>query len=134
VFYDPGFDGANFYVPDALKGLSVRGFHDFHESIKGAKPSGQLWEVYKTVLAADGATQRLIVLPPNAPPAALAALRAGIGRLNNDRVHAEEAQKSLGFVPVWQAGPDTNMAARTAMSVRPEIRNFLANYIKNPPR
>jgi len=37
-------------------------------------------------------------------------------------------------VPRWDAGPDTPEVAQTALSVRPEVRTFLADYMKNVPR
>jgi len=134
VYYEPVFDGTSFNVPEALKGVSVLPFHELYETVKGTKPSGRLWEIYKSILSVDGAAYRLIALPPGAPPAALAAMRAAIAGLNDDRAYAEEAGKALGFVPIWQVGPDTKQTARTAMSVKPEVRAALAEYIKNAPK
>ena len=130
VYYEPVFDGTKFSVPEALKGVSILPFHEFYETVKGTKPSGRLWEIYKSVLSVDGAAYRLIAMPPGAPPTALAALRAAIERLNSDRAYAEEAGKVLGFVPIWQTGPDVNQTARTAMSINPEVRASLADYIR----
>jgi len=70
------------------------------------------------------------VLPPGAPPAALAALRAAVTRLNDDKEHAEEATRTIGYVPEWLAGHETNRALRTAITISPAMRAFLADYIK----
>ena len=69
VFYDAGFDGKEFFVPDAVKGLPILTFHELYQKIKGTMPSGQLWDIYKAIIAADGIIQRLIVMPPGAPQA-----------------------------------------------------------------
>jgi hypothetical protein len=42
VFYDAGFDGKDFFVPDAVKGLPILTFHELY--IKGTMPSGQFWD------------------------------------------------------------------------------------------
>ena len=51
--------------------------------------------------------------------------------LAGDRDYAEEAIKSIGFVPAWQSGPDTNTCVRAALAVRPETKAFIADYIKS---
>jgi hypothetical protein len=73
--------------------------------------------------------QRLIALPPRAPPAAVAALRAAVLRLNADPAFAEEATKAMGFAPQYEAA--TNRQVQQVLSVRPEIRAFVADYIKS---
>jgi hypothetical protein len=93
-------------------------------------PSGRLWDAYRTVLTINGAMQRQIVLPPGAPPVAVAALRAAVLRLNGDKEHAEEAVRTIGYVPEWMAGPDTNAEVRAAITISPEMRAFIADYVR----
>jgi putative tricarboxylic transport membrane protein len=105
VFYDPGYDGQNFFVPDPVKDLPILPMHELYMKIKGTMPSGQLWDIYRAIIAADGIVQRMIVMPPGAPQAAVAALRSAIDRVNGDKTYAEEAKKAFGFVPLWRARP-----------------------------
>jgi tripartite-type tricarboxylate transporter receptor subunit TctC len=134
VFYDAGFDGRNFFVPDPVKDLPILNFHELYQKIKGIMPSGQYWDIYKSIISADGIIQRMIVMPPGAPQPAIDALRAAIAGVNGDKAYAEEAEKAFGFVPQWAAGPDTPKVAQTALTVRPEVRAFLADYMKNLPK
>ena len=117
-----------------VEGLPIGSFPELFQRIKGAAPSGQLWEAYRTVLTINGAMQRQIVLPPGAPAAAVAALRAAVLRLNDDKEHAEEAAKMIGFVPEWVAGIDTNAEVRAALTVSPEMRTFIADYVRRAPK
>jgi tripartite-type tricarboxylate transporter receptor subunit TctC len=133
VFYDPSYDGTNFGVPHPVKGLDILPFHELYRTIKGTMPSGQLFDIYKSLISTDGVIQRMIVMPPGAPKPAVEAIRAAIPRLNADKVYAEEAEKAFGFVPQWEASPDTNAVAQKALTVRPEVRAFLADYMKNVP-
>jgi hypothetical protein len=134
VFYDPSYDGKEFIVPHPVKGLTILPFHELYQSIKGTMPSGELWDVYKSIIGADGIIQRMILMPPGAPEAARRAIRTAIPRLNAGPVYAEEAEKAFGFVPQWEAGPAINEVAQKALAMRPQVRAFLADYMKNPPK
>jgi hypothetical protein len=109
-------------------------FHELYHKIKGTMPSGQFWEIYKAIIAADGIIQRVIVMPPGAPQAAVDALRTAITRVNGDAAYADEAEKTFGFVPQWAAGPDTPNVAQSALTVPPQVRAFLTDYMKNLPK
>jgi hypothetical protein len=41
---------------------------------------------------------------------------------------------ALGYVPNYEAGPQTNRQVRTALAVSPEIRSFVLDSIKNAKR
>jgi tripartite-type tricarboxylate transporter receptor subunit TctC len=113
-----------------VEGLPIVSFPELYRRIKGDMPSGQLWDAYRTILTINGAMQRQIVLPPGAPPAAVAALRAAVLELNDDKEHAEEAARTIGFVPEWVAGPDTNNEVRSAITISPDMRAFIADYVR----
>jgi tripartite-type tricarboxylate transporter receptor subunit TctC len=134
VWYDADRGGEAAHFARQVEGLSVLAFPELYRTIKGAMPSGPLWNAYRTVLAINGAMQRQIVLPPGAPAPAVAALRVAVRALNADKEHAEEAARTIGFVPEWIAGPDTNAQVRSTLAVSPEMRAFIADYIKRAAR
>jgi len=70
-------------------------------------------------------------MPPGAPQAAVDAVRAAIARVNVDPAYAEDAEKAFGFVPQWAGGPDTPTVVQAALTVRPEVRTFLTDYMKD---
>lgn len=130
LYYDPGYDGESLSMPKQVEGLAILPFQELYRKIKGAKPSGQLWDVYLASLVINAAMQRLLVLPPRAPQGAVEALRKAVLRLNADPAFAEEANRAMSFVPNYEAGPETNARVRQGLNVRPEIRRFVADYIK----
>jgi tripartite-type tricarboxylate transporter receptor subunit TctC len=134
VFYDPGWDGQKFFVPQPVEGLPIPPFHELYRQIKGTMPSGQFWEIYKAIIGADGVIQRMIVMPPGVPAAAVESLRVAVARVNADPAYAEEAEKTFGFVPQWEPRPDTREIAQAALSIAPEVRSFLTDYIRNSPK
>jgi tripartite-type tricarboxylate transporter receptor subunit TctC len=134
TWYDPNYDGASFSVPKVMAGSPVPPFHEFYRQVKGTTPSGLLWDVYCANLAVDSAMLRLIVMPPGSPQAAIDALRTAIARLNNDKDYAEEAMRTIQFVPQYETGADINAQVRKRLEVKPEIRQFMADYIKSARR
>ena len=129
AYYDPSFNGETFSAPKVMQGSSIPPFHELYRKFKGTLPSGPLWEVYRTNLAVDSAMLRTIVMPPGSPQAAVDALRIAIARLNNDKEYAEDAMKAIQFVPYYETGPDINAQVRRRLEVKPEVRQFVLDYI-----
>ncbi len=73
-------------------------------------------------------------LPPGAPAAAVAALRDAVARLNKDPAHAAEAQKLFGLCAGMACDTETGTVLRRAVSVAPDTRTFLVNYVKSRPK
>ena len=134
VYYDANYNGESFSEPKVMEGSPIQPFQEFYRKLKGSLPSGQLWEVYRTHLAVDSAMLRLIVMPPGSPKAAADALRTALARLNNDKEYAEDAMKTIQFVPQYETGADINEHIRRRLEVKPEIRSFVTDYIKAPKR
>jgi tripartite-type tricarboxylate transporter receptor subunit TctC len=134
VFYDPISDGRSFAPFKQMDDQSVAGFPEFYRKLKGAMPSGRLWDVYRTNLAVDSAMLRTVVLPPGVPQASIDALRKAVAALNSDQEFAAEALKSIQFVPQYVTGANINDQVRRTLVVDPAIRTFVSEYIKNPPK
>jgi tripartite-type tricarboxylate transporter receptor subunit TctC len=134
VWYDPVYDGKSFSPFKPMVDQSVPSFVEFYRKTKGREPSGLHWEAYRTNLAVDVAMLRTVVLPPGVPAAALSALRTAVGRLNDDADYARDAMKALQFVPHYVTGGDLSDRVRSNLVVTPEIREFVVNFIRNPPR
>ena len=134
LYYDPGYDGETFRTPRQMEGVDMMSFPQFYESIKGVPPSGPLWDVYRTIIAANGAMQRLIVMPPNVPKEASEALTRAIQALEKDPDYASETDKVLGYQPDFVTGPVVNERVRRQLTIPTGTREFLANYVKNAPR
>lgn len=131
VYMNPLWDGQNFSVDSQAKGIPVLPFQEFYRSFNnGRLPSGILWESYLALVTLNGTMQRIVALPPGAPKAAVEALRLALIRLNSDKEFAAEALKTFGYEPEYVADPDVATKVRAALTVKPEIRNFIADYIK----
>jgi tripartite-type tricarboxylate transporter receptor subunit TctC len=134
IFFDPDWNGESLKISKQVEDLPILPFQELYRKIKGSAPAGQLWDAYLTVLSINSAMQRTIVLPPHTAPAAITSLRDGIIALNNDKDYSAEAVKTLGYAPEWVAGEGTETQIRRALSITPEMRSFIANYVKNAKR
>jgi hypothetical protein len=134
LYFEPSYDGETFTRSKQMDGTDVLPYNEFFMKVRGKLPSGQLWDVYRTILLVNGTMQRLVVLPPNVPEAAVTALRTAVARLNQDKEYIADAVKSLGFVPEWQSGPKVNGQVRQALSAKPGMREFIADYVKKAKR
>jgi tripartite-type tricarboxylate transporter receptor subunit TctC len=130
VFYDPEFNGVEFSVPKYVKGLSLQPFHELHKTIKGSMPAGPLWEAYKSILLVNGTMYRLVTLPPGAPKEAVNALRQAVLRINEDKDYLEEAERTMGDTPEYVTGPNLNEEVRKGLTISPELKAFMDEYIK----
>jgi tripartite-type tricarboxylate transporter receptor subunit TctC len=130
IWYDPTYDGETLGSSRQIEGLPILGFHELYQKINDKMPSGRLWDAYRTVITVNGAMQRLFILPPGVPQPAIDALRAAVIALNDDKAYQDEALKSIGFVPEWISGPQTDARVRQALEAKPEMRAFLADYIQ----
>jgi hypothetical protein len=129
LWYDPLYDGKNFGPAAVMAHTGIATFPQFYKSVKGAAPSGPLWEAYKTTLSINDQMQRLVVMPPGSPPAAVAALREALLALNDDRDYAADANKAMGFVPHYTIGPD-RAEVHARLTISPAMRAFILAYMK----
>jgi hypothetical protein len=113
-----------------MAGLPIMPFPELFQKIRSAPPAGALWDNYRAIDSIDDVMLRLICFPPGAPPEARKALADAIAGLNGDKDHAAEAKSTIGFVPEWQVGPDVSQTVRSVLSMRPDVRGFLVDYIK----
>ena len=134
LWWDDVHEGDNPEPQKQMEGLSIPTLPQLHRQLKGAKPSGPLWEAYKTLFEVNSTLQRVIVLPPGAPRAAYDALSAAIGKLNHDKEFAAEAMKVIQFVPEYPVGPGMNDKIRGMMVATPEMRKYINEYTKNVPK
>jgi tripartite-type tricarboxylate transporter receptor subunit TctC len=134
VWWDDIHEGDNPEPQKQMEGLSVPTLPQLHRQIKGTKPSGPLWDAYKTLFEINSTLQRLIVLPPGAPRAAYDALSRAIDRLNNDKDFAAEAMKVIQFVPDYPTAPDMSNRVRAMLVASPEMRKYINDYMRNVPK
>jgi tripartite-type tricarboxylate transporter receptor subunit TctC len=130
LWYDPTNDGKTLMPIEAMAHKDIATFPEFYKSVKGAEPSGQLWEAYKTNLLVDASMLRLVAMPPDSPPAAVAALRKALTELNDDKDYAADAMTAMQFVPHYDVSADLDRVVHDRLTISPEMRDFITGYMK----
>jgi hypothetical protein len=113
-----------------MKGHAILPFHELYQSIKGTMPSGQLWELYKSILLVNGTMYRMLSLPPGAPKDAVDTLRQAVVSLAADKRYIEEALKLMGDARTMSRISHSNDDVRAALTVSPELKAFMDAYGK----
>ena len=131
LFYYPLDDGQRIYSPASLgKGLDMLPFDKFYEKVKGKKPSGELWEVFREINRAGSMAQRSIILPPGSPKAARDTLRAAVHKLNKDPAYKADAMKTVNFVPKFDVGPAAEKILAASTKLSKGTLDFLKGYLE----
>ncbi|CAN0375138.1 unnamed protein product, partial [Phaeothamnion confervicola] len=99
VCFDPIYAGGQYVVPKQIKPLGITSCPDFIKEIKGAIPAGAMTDAYIGLLSFAGTMYRTLTLPPNSPPASVAALRAAMLKLQDDSEYTAEAIRTIGEAP-----------------------------------
>ena len=130
LYFDPLWDGKTFAIDPQAKDLPAQPFQEFYKSLNnGNLPSGIMWETYLALVTLNGTMQRIIALPSGAPKAAVDAVREALKKLNHDKEFAADALSRFGYVPEYHVGSDNVFRIRQALTVKEEIRKFVADYI-----
>jgi tripartite-type tricarboxylate transporter receptor subunit TctC len=130
VWYETDDPTGEAPAPKSMQGVALPSFSALHKTITGKMPSGPKWEAFRTIFEVNSTLQRLIALPPGAPPEAAAALRTAVARLNADKEFAAEATRTIEFAPEYEIGPDVAERVRALLRASPEVRAFVADYIR----
>jgi tripartite-type tricarboxylate transporter receptor subunit TctC len=88
---------------------------------------------YEALKAANLASQnmnRVALVPPATPPAAVAALRQAFLGLSKDEEFLSEAQKVMKFHPRFETGADGERLRQKVTQVSNEIVNFVREYVE----
>jgi tripartite-type tricarboxylate transporter receptor subunit TctC len=129
LWYDPFDDGVAMHKPADAEGIDALPFDQFLKQQKGAIPEGQLWDAYRLINQLGTTFLRIIVMPPNAPKEAVAAVRAGLVDLAKDAAFRDEAMKTLQTVPRFETEENTEKLFAAAIKPDPKLREFIRTYI-----
>ena len=130
LWIDPLDDGENFYRSTAADGLPAPTFTDVLLKVSGTLPKSELFEAWRLVNQMGTLFQRILLLAPASPPAAVEALRKAIGRFADDPGFKEDAQKSIKQVPNYLTDAKTASLFTRVASPQPAQQALLRKYIE----
>ncbi|OGQ80037.1 MAG: hypothetical protein A3F90_05945 [Deltaproteobacteria bacterium RIFCSPLOWO2_12_FULL_60_19] len=102
-------------------------FAQLYQQINGRLPSGPRWEALKVVNMGQ-IMQRVALLPPGSPPAAVDALKQAFTSLLKDQEFAAEFKKATRSDPRYRIGMDGAKLAARLVQAPAEVKNLIRQY------
>lgn len=104
-------------------------FEEFYTSVKGQKPSGQLYEVMRVSTDPLVAMFRTVLFPPKTVPEATDAMRAAFVEMWKDPQFIRDYSSIIKSQPILVTGADAQEILVDLGKVKPEIKAFLTDYV-----
>jgi putative tricarboxylic transport membrane protein len=106
-------------------------FEEFYASVSGSKPlSGNFtYEVLRTVADPQLAMFRVAMMPPKASDEALGILRSAFAELWKNRAFLADYSKVIKTEPILVSGNDGQKVLAELGKVRPEVKDYLVDYM-----
>lgn len=113
-----------------VAGIAALPFGLFYKKVKGEAPHGVKWQVFEHINRIATNFERLLVLPPGSPKAAVSALQTALREVNNDKDFQKDAMSTIKFVPHYATDARTERIFREKLNPDPKFKAFLDSYIK----
>ena len=96
---------------------------------KDAMPSGDKWEALQLLTRIMDSMYRTVFMPPNAPDAAVAEIRAGFVKLAKDEAFIADFEKVTKARPSLIIGAQGERVIADLGRVQPAVVSFLKTYL-----
>jgi tripartite-type tricarboxylate transporter receptor subunit TctC len=105
-------------------------FEEVYQQVHGKKPSGIEYETLRLLIDSLTNMFRTAFMPPKTVPAAVKEMRAAFVTLFQDREFLSDYQRAVRTEPRLVKGEDGEKIMGRLAGVKPEIKTFLAGYLK----
>ena len=120
-------DGAMKKSPDYPE---LNSFTEVYTQIYGKPPSGIKYEALKAANMASQNMNRVALLSPRTPAAAITAMRQGFVGLAKDEEFLAEAQKAMKFHPRFEIGEDGERLRAKVLQAPAEVIEFVRQFVE----
>jgi hypothetical protein len=107
----------------------LNSFTEIYTQIYNKPPTGIKYEALKAANMASQNLNRVSLLPPESPPAAVLALRQAFTSLSKDEEFIAEAKKAMRFQPRFEVGEDGEKIREKVLRAPPEVIDFVRQYV-----
>ena len=109
-------------------------FTYYYKEIFGKPPSGVKYEALKAANMSSTNMTRMFLLPPKAPAETITILRKAFDGLAKDQDFLADATTVMRFHPRFEVGEAGERMFKVASQVRPEVVDFIRQYIDQANR
>lgn len=105
-------------------------FEEVYQQVRGGKPSGIQYDTLRLIVDSLANMFRTAFMPPKTSPEAVKEMRAAFVALFQDREFQADYKRAVRTEARLVRGEDGEKIMARLGEVRPEIKSFLAGYIK----
>lgn len=134
ICFDPLDDGETFSRAPEAEGIEAMTFPDLLKEVKGALPTGDMWDAYRLITFLGSTLIRTIVMPPGSPPEAVRALKKALSELDRDQDYRAEALNLMKFVPRYLVDEKMERMFHDKLTPDPALRSFISAYVETGRR
>ena len=109
-------------------------FTHYYREIYGKLPSGIKYEALKAANMSSTNMTRMVLMPPKVPAESIAILRKAFDSLSRDQDFLQDAIAVMRFQPRLEVGEAGERMFKVASQVRPEVVDFIRQYIDQANR
>ena len=109
-------------------------FTHYYREIFGKLPSGIKYEALKAANMSSTNMTRMVLMPPKVPAESIAILRKAFDSLSRDQDFLQDAIAVMRFQPRLEVGEAGERMFKVASQVRPEVVDFIRQYIDQANR
>ena len=108
----------------------LNSFTEIYTQINSKPPAGIKYEALKAANMASQNMNRVALLPPESPKAAVLAMRQAFTSLSKDEEFIAEAKKVMRFQPRFEVGEDGEKIREKVLKAPAEVIEFVRQYVE----
>lgn len=132
LWIDPFDDGETFTRPPEAAAVPAFTFTDFYRHVRGELPKSELFDTWRLLNQIGTTFQRVLVMAPGAPPAAVEAVRKAVLGLPRDPAFREDALRTVKQVPAYVGDERTAEQFRRVVAPSEAAREIIHRYVMLP--
>jgi tripartite-type tricarboxylate transporter receptor subunit TctC len=129
LWYDIN-DEANALTSPETAGIPALPFGMFYKKVEGKEPTGIKWEIFDRLNQIGTNFERILVMPPGSPKAAVTALKAALQEVNEDKDFQQDALTTIKFVPHYTMDAEKERLFYEKLDPDPKFKAFIDQYIE----
>lgn len=129
LWFDPIDDGETFSRSSETDGIVALTFTDFLIKVRGELPKSEMFAAWRLVNRVGTQFLRILVMAPDTPKEAVAAVTQAVEKLAQDSEFREDSLKSLKFALQHTTGDRVAAQFRDLVSPDTKLRAYIADYV-----
>ena len=121
-------------APAEVADVAAPSFWDYYRQIKGKPPAGLQWDAFDTINTVARGYERVLLMAPNTPKEALAAIKAALEALKHDEEFKRDAMTTMRFVPEYDTSAKAEEIFHAKAAPNARLNAFFADYIEEGKR